>query len=98
MRKVRKDKKYPCVLCEKPLFTLCLFFFMSRYYRVTASINGYYRTIRIYVPVLPFSDNFACLFNLLFAPIHYTVRLQIKVSLYSFNTEIGCVDFACNSL
>jgi len=67
---------------------------MSRYYRVTVRINGYYRTIRMYVPILTFFDDFVCLFDLLFAPIHNIIGLQVKISLYSLNTEFGCVNFA----
>jgi len=66
---------------------------MSRYYRITVRVNGYYRIIRVNVPILSFSDDFVCLFDLLFAPIHYIVGLQVEVSLDSLNAQFSCVNF-----
>jgi len=59
------------------------------------SIDGYNRMIRMNVPVLAFSDAFVRLLDILFAPIHYIVGLQIKVSLDSLSAEFCCVNFFC---
>jgi len=62
---------------------------------VTVRIDGNDAIINAYIPVLTFSDDLVCLFDFLFAPTHYIVGLQIKISPDSLNTECGCVNFVC---